>query len=302
MAKGNDKRNADELYNDIANLPCFSQNIKISKIKQGYSHQCYKVTGQGKDYFVKFLDGHNGSEQSSTRVAGVVAAHNFCLAASQMGLTPELYYQDAQWLVSEYVQEQTLVDFELPLLDKAKICLEVMSKCHQISIDLPKLKPATIIDELLCVDVFSVAQLDFIQSINDKLKDVLQPLNNICCHGDINFANVFPLQTPKIVDFECVSLADAEYDLAMMIGVNEIGLNYLPQLVSYYKKVSSSSIKLNTELVMLYLVFCYLINGLWYFKQYKSTKDECLLNLALNQFNCFDQLEFIKTSLFEKMR
>ena len=58
------KKNVDEITNDIADLPCFSQRIKISEIKKGYSHQCYKVTEQGTDYFVKFLGGQNVGEQS----------------------------------------------------------------------------------------------------------------------------------------------------------------------------------------------------------------------------------------------
>ncbi|NQY63298.1 MAG: phosphotransferase [Alteromonadaceae bacterium] len=314
------KKNVDEITNDITDLPCFSQRIKISEIKQGYSHQCYKVTEQGIDYFVKFLGGQNVGEpsipkqntpkQNTIKHVDVCTEQHFCLVASAMGITPALYYQSEQWLVSEYIQEKTLADLELPLLEKAKICIEVMSQFHQISIDLPELKPETIIDELLGPDafseviseVFSVAQREFIQTIKDKLNEVLHPLNNICCHGDINFANVFPLKTPKLVDFECVCLADVEYDLAMMVAVNEIPLNYLPQLVSYYQKISPANIKIDTGSVMRYLVFCYLINGLWYFKQYKSTKEECLLDLALNQFNCFDQLKFVKASLFEKMR
>ena len=92
----------------------------------------------------------------------------------------------------------------------------------------------------------------------------------------------------------------------MMIAVNE--LSYAPtniivkQCINSYQLKHKDKVKLSSTLVMNYLVYCHLINGLWYKEQSSVTSNTLFRNKANQQFLYFDKLSFNGESLLKEMR
>lgn len=281
-------------------LPCFINIERISVIEQGYSHQSFKVIDQNKDYFVKRLSNFQNDEQNNLEVE----------ISLRLTITPTLIFASGHWQVYQYINGQSLLLTTLSLKNKINICLDAMVICHQElsplsnKLKLATLNPKKVISELSIS--LSVQQQLLISRIADKLCTHLLISPVTFCHGDINFSNIIIDDRAWLVDFECRCLADAEFDIAMMIAINE--LDYAPsniiveQCISRYHLKGNNKLELSKNLIMRYLGFCYLINGLWYKEQSGNMSSNLFKSKANKQFEYFDQLSSGCESLLKQMR
>ena len=201
----------------------------------------------------------------------------------------------------------------------AQTCMPIMA--------LPKLDISATIRQLFQHLEFSDSQMQVLGQLLSALEQNLantllevQDIKQVFCHGDANFSNVILPEdittkpekiAHQLIDFECACIAPAEYDLAMLIAVNELDISKVASIYARYQqelkyvnlqliqqdaqqeKLSRivdnpmSIIKLrdsNTHLLVTrYYDLCLLINGLWYFLQFQRRKVVKYKTLALKQ-------------------
>ncbi|WP_440876663.1 phosphotransferase [Thalassotalea sp. PLHSN55] len=234
--------------------------ICIEPIAQGTSHQCFKVTlidnlnaSNTKQYFAKYLVGHYSAsiEIEATMLA---AKHKF-------GAT--LVYTDQTWLISEFIDGQTLAQVTMPTDEKMDIAMQLMAKLHQLSdASLAKLEALNVIG--IISSLISTHSASFIEQFslekmallnrwlavqNSQLASLTNRLNLVLCHGDVNFSNIIKTKTKTnanklashqssspcvLVDFECASIAPVEFDIAMFVAINHSELTLLDLTVDQY--------------------------------------------------------------------
>ena len=290
------------IIDELNCLPCFNTIICIEKIEQGYSHECFKVQDVKGTFFAKRLSSYRHNETITDDFD----------ASSFLKNTPQLIYNSHQWQVYEYIEGQSLLTANISIEEKVKYSIELMVQCHQqlhpdlMPASLKTLKPQNIIKPLL--SHLPSKQQYLVQKIIEQLNQELNIGSSTVCHGDINFSNILLTDKPWIIDFECACLADAEFDIAMMIAVNELTIasnshdKIIDNCLKIYQEKHTESVYLSQDLVTRYLVVCFIINGLWYFKEGGRKQDSQLIEKAYQQFVGFDQLHFISDSLTSEMR
>tara|TARA_R110000737_G_scaffold14785_2_gene30928 strand:+ start:4204 stop:5352 length:1149 start_codon:yes stop_codon:yes gene_type:complete len=192
-----------------------------------------------------------------------------------------------------------------------------------IPMTLPTLNISATIRQL-CQDIeLSAAQAKVLKtlfhSLEQNLANAQQAVQNtkqVLCHGDANFSNVMSVENIamkadksdyQLIDFECACIAPVEYDLAMLMAVNNFDIRKMALICACYQQVfyrlgkqahqhekphgivdnlMTNSHKDNA--ISLPLVTCYydlslLINGLWYFLQFQRRKVVKYKTLALKQ-------------------
>ncbi|GLX78778.1 hypothetical protein tinsulaeT_21180 [Thalassotalea insulae] len=283
----------------ILQLPCFDGAVsKIKKIPQGLSHHCYLVECQSNSiqyvrrYFVKYLADHQ------------VSASNESLSlqlAADAAISPKIIYLDQQWLVTAYIDGKTLASLKLPLEEKIKQALQLMSHCHQLTADaaISNLSIRTIIERQIAQLQFNNEQQLQLSQLADELVSFTEAETKVLCHGDINFSNIIvDSKQAWLLDFECAFVGAREFDLAMLVAVNNLPKASVEFVITEYCQRANTSIK-ESE-VNTYLACCYLINGLWYLNHACSAdNNQEYLLLAHQQLLQFDQLAITPISLFE---
>jgi len=280
----------NEIIQQLKLLPCFKQISDIQNIKEGASHCCFKVLTKDGSYFAKYFEG--------TRTTREIE-HSVTLLAAKEMFSPVVLYHSNQWLITEYINSSNVID-ELKITDKVLLAVELISKCHQLTIKLPTLALNTILNNVISDLSLSSKNLFLMSSIITKLPIIKNSQPLVVCHGDVNFSNVIFAKNSFLVDFECASLAEPEYDLAMMIAINLLSESHQAVLCSHYEKINSTI--LSHSKLTSYLSYCYLINGLWYLLKSRD-KGQCeLLNLSLKQFTAFDDLMDLNARYVVEMR
>lgn len=239
----------------LSALPCFTQVDSISIIASGLSQHCFKVTADNKVYFAKTL-----SDNTEVLVAE-------CAGKSDLG--PSVIYHDQHWLISNFIDTDNLALSTLGADEKIKHAINLMVQCHQLNVMPAELSTADIIESLLKNPHYSTRQKAALFQLAELILEPLTiSLNNVCCHGDLNFSNVLMNQAQNtwLVDYECACIAPIEYDLAMFIAVNSLDNNDRTRTIEQYE--TQSSVCIDLELLNHYLLFCYFINTLWYFNAY----------------------------------
>jgi thiamine kinase-like enzyme len=289
--------NYDQLATKIKSLTCFDDiNIEnIAVIPQGLSHISFKVTTTGfnDDYFVKYFDANDESFNKELLLAKAFANNviekgtieQSTLAISQTNkqdhsqcFTPRLIASEDDYIVYQFIAGQSLLQSSYSENDKASICIQLMTKLHQCRADLPVLNMQVVIANLMTplrkTSVFNEQQHDVINTFYQQFIQGFSVKGHYLCHGDLNFSNVIcssPVNVTTInyhlIDFECAFLADREFDLAMLIAINDLPLDSVSVLIKKYHQHSQGKVSLSRYLVTCYLVFSYLINGLWYLGQ-----------------------------------
>ena len=287
-------------------LPCFEKIDEIYPISEGFSHQCFRVVTQKKDYFVKYCVDNFTLANPEIGLT--------CLAAKAM-LTPPVFYANKHWLVTDFVEGQTLNFSDIPFNEKITHCVKLMTEFHQLpiyskqslSVKLSTLNIASAIDELVGLIhlLLSTEQHNLITQIKGKLCQKLVVNPRVICHGDINFSNVLLGDRAWLIDFECGCLADIEFDIAMMIAVNssrQKGQVFcVDEIAQHYQKITKTQHKLSLDLIKHYMSFSFFINGLWYLWQALTNNGDYFYYLAEYQFNYFDQQGFFPDNVAEKM-
>ena len=287
---------------EIKALPCFiHRDCKIGRLTGGESHQCFKVTVNKnttkQNFFVKSFNGHQQTAQAE------IASH---LLVAEIGVAPAIIYHSASWLVTDFITGDSLSDFYKKQTvsvanNKVTVAMYLMVKTHQLT--PPENHPVLAIEELLNHQAsnskLSQSQHVALQKIISEITPPQAKHNHlVLCHGDVNYENIRvsvlftnenPLKHAWLVDFECSCLAEAEYDLAMFIAINEFSVNDIDALIQDYQQFTNATI--DKEKVCEYLACCYLINGLWYFEAgYQHKQAQKLMAKAHQQFVLFDQL------------
>jgi thiamine kinase-like enzyme len=301
-----------EIYEEIKALSCFvNHNCRIEPLTGGESHACFKVTFSQNSLeevscFVKSLAGHQ-----ETAIAEIASN----LLAAEAGLAPAIIYHSPLWLVCEFIIGDSLANFingnlAHVSINKIMVAMNLMVKTHQ-------LKPSEnhqILDiERLLVRQKNQQHVTSLQhvALNITISKIVplqaEHIDLVLCHGDINYENIrlsdsfkenYSLEKTWLVDYECSYLAEAEYDIAMFIAVNELCVEDIDTVINSYNQYSTVEVKVSINIdkakVRTYLACCYLINGLWYFEAAAEGKqDQTLLAKARQQFNLFDQLELL---------
>lgn len=314
------------LIESIVNHPFFSSfdNTNITQLDKGLSHLCFKVVTTSASYFVKV------SESKALSVKDELA---LLTAVSEANLSPSVFYCDKQWLITEFIEGETLFELDIPLKDKIDRAVILMADFHWLSYG--QLKPlanqvkqsnasnvplniSEIIESMINEGDFTKQQRQLFASLYASVKQDM-PLNTsvdgqLFCHGDINFNNILCDKVNNksyLIDFDCTCLAEPAFDLAMMIAVNELPVEQSKQsittLITQYqdaihqKKISSVGLSSETqisrvvnivptdEVVTRYLMFCYLINGLWYLSNNVKTGNSTYRRLAKSQFTLLNK-------------
>lgn len=281
----------------LKNLGLNDQEVNtISKTTEGLSQQCFivELAHHSKPlatalnlpavFVVKMFNYEQGYHNEITALK----------ALSNEKLAPNLLhaerFNNSYYILMEYVSGKSLASSDYSEEDKLSRCLNLMAQFHQaFSYTLaeeklfPLLKPLDF--TTLLQALFSAAKLDTTQkekllTISDKLIFQLNNLNLlddnlVICHGDFNYSNVLISDMKNcIIDFECLSLMPREYDIAMMLAVNE--LFYVPheQVITdylrFHERSKSSVTRLDASLLNLFYQLALLINGLWYLSEYKK--------------------------------
>ena len=301
------------LIQQLSQLACFSHIKQICQVNSGLSSISFNVQTEQGFYVAKFLgklnEDLNGGSNNNSNAAKEIYCHEFF---AQHQIAPQVIYSDQHWLVSDFISGGELNDSTLCLNDRLKVAVDLMQKLHHLKLELPVLNIANVISQLLTQGTYQASQINLINQIAKYLSLTINVKGDVVCHGDINFSNIlvvntFPIQH-YLIDFECTCLADIEYDIAMLLAINNLDKIYYQAVVHLYETAynnyynNQKSITIDMKLVMRYLAFSYVINGLWFYSKYKKNNNTTMHQLALKQFSLFDQLDIFTVSLGEKMR
>jgi thiamine kinase-like enzyme len=279
----------------LSTLVCFNNIDTIVPITAGLSSQCFQVFADNKYFFAKKI---------TTTDEPIVSIY-----AASKGISPTIIYHDEHWLITDFINGNNLSLEEHTLDEKIMVATKLMAQCHQFKVGIDKLVPKSVVSSLMGEQTFSAHQfstqekktlLHYSESVIASLNITKNKMNNasknlVCCHGDINFSNIIVSleQTAYLVDYECVCLAPAEYDLAMLIAINNINEDKLLLIIELYQKYTESEI--DQTLLKNYLQFCYFINGLWYARAYDNSDLAKFVHLAKQQWQ---HLPFKQNSFF----
>lgn len=282
------------LKTKLAKLQCFDVVYNIDQIIKGYSHCCFKVTTEAGDYFAKYIGEHLLTANTETKLT---------ICASDHKISPKLHYHCSDWLITHFIDAPLLCDSHLCINDKISIALTLMTKCHQLNVNLPVLNLNEVVKKLVDPSVFTVSQCNVIKKVISCLPIISPKMPTTACHGDINFSNIIIADDFWLIDFECGCLADREFDFAMMIAINELDTKNIFFAANKYRQlIDNKEYILDEKLVTCYLLFAHLINGLWYFSLSIKTNEGILTELAFKQFKAFDLISNLKTKLLPQMR
>ncbi|MFT5814204.1 MAG: thiamine kinase-like enzyme [Psychroserpens sp.] len=314
----------EQLLHRLRYLPCFAKHTvnNISVIEAGLSQASFHVECEGKSYFAKYLVDNSIEPQ----VSQLAAAHGF---------SPKVFYAEQPWLITEFIAGQGLEKSKQLEDEKLLITMSLLIQCHAISIcdedikgqtvslAIPTLDIPTIISQLLQQLQLSKAQVQALKSLiylfQQNLIKAHSNVDNtklVLCHGDANFSNVITTNIShltgadkgikigyQLVDFECARIAPPEYDLAMLMAVNDIDFSKAAMINTLYQQMNKSLNKtanivdnvnehtnktFETTNNPLFLVTCYydfsfLINALWYFERYQRQQLVKYKILAIKQ-------------------
>jgi thiamine kinase-like enzyme len=237
-----------DVIDNIRQHPYFSSSvmINIAKLPNGLSHLCFKVMTTEKNYFVKY------SERKTLSIHDELA---LLTAVSDVKLSPPVLYCDEQWLITDFIESDTLFDTDTPLNSKVHQALTLLTHFHLLSFthlhtlskaveqhnsSILRLNIRKVIEGIVIDPFFTEHQRQLIATISDELIgnlsiDGLDPVH-VFCHGDINFHNILCDKKNNrrfLIDFDCLCFAEVAFDLAMMIAVNELDIDEPQQSISF---------------------------------------------------------------------
>lgn len=276
--------------------PLFDDIIHIEPITSGLSQYCFDVIvskdNQQQHVIAKLYRQHSAKTTIECDILKQLKDTDF---------TPTLVATTENILLLEKLAGQTLTNNVFSLNEKITHSLNMMVKCHSINLSEQQLSPLNF-DEIFkylfeATELTSAKKTSYQQLINDSLIVLNQIessdiyLNNtVFCHGDLNFSNVLVNNNKAyLIDFESACLMPPEYDIAMMMAVNELPFCELANIIAKYQSLKISkqpeSFKINTGMVTRYYCLSLLINGLWYLSRITSVTKNDNGNLYLLKAN-----------------
>ena len=248
---------SDKHLAQLRQLPCFTEVAQIDPITTGLSQASYRVRTSDKNYFAKYVAQQYLSDEIA--ISQITAKEN---------LSPRVIYHDKHWLISDFINGTDLREAALTLEGKLSCAVKLMTDFHQLSLPCEPLDVTAIYNGLINAhsNSFNSEQLATFQQLLALIKSHTGVnIELVSCHGDLNFNNILVEQSKRswLIDFECSCKAPAEFDIAMLIAVNELTLEHINELINQYLARMPQS-KLNAQVINYFLLFSYLINGIWY--------------------------------------
>ncbi len=335
----------------LSQLTCFEQltvdNIHV--IYAGLSQPCFQVDDKNSRYFAKYINDNHVEAQASQ-------------LAAIYGIYPKIFYTDHHWLITEFKVGEGLDKGKRSEEENLTITLRLLAQCHHVTIAsagypkeipldtartqqeqaqalrLPALDVVGTVKQLLQTIEISDSQAHVLQQLCELLRQNLMnateqvaDLQQVFCHGDANFSNVFALENTMVaddakgyllIDFECACIAPREYDVAMLMAVNGISLSnieimhrlYLQAFIEINPQKNSLEVVDNTPeiihynaelslvLVMRYYDLSLLINGLWYMSQYQCRQKLKYKTMAYKQLMLLEKRYPELHTLLSQMR
>ncbi|MBB6542298.1 phosphotransferase [Thalassotalea piscium] len=261
----------------------------VIPIATGYSQDTFAVYCDKNDvYFAKYFDSEN------THFAAI--EKEVLHLTTDNPSTLKLLYHDVHWLVTPYLKGGNLANKVMAIDKKVTLTIEAMLSFQTTLIDSKLISPlnfSSILSFFTHRINLSASQKVLLKSILiDEL--LIDNASYVLCHGDLNFTNVLITETqrvnPTLIDFECCCYAEIEYDLGMMIAINNLvkSTDLQVTLTNIEAYLTTKLISINKQRVTRYLLKSLLINGLWYLDKYNVTMDKQWLYLAFEQFNQAD--------------
>lgn len=285
----------------IKNLPCFDDSVVIERIEAGQSSECFKVIASFEDspvktYFVKY-------DVNADFFDNELKASN---EAAQLGISPTVIYSGKHWLVNEFIEGSTLDNCSSSINEKIDSALDLIKKCDLLTIQVPIFNINNIITHIMISRCFSNEQRNHVQKILHKLP-IVENIKLVTCHGDVNFSNVITdNHSVWLIDFECACLAEKEFEIAMFFAINLLNTQQQNYALSAYRKLQPK-VGIVAAKVSVYLMYSYLINGLWYMEKAQEikispSKRSDFYIVALEQLSLFDSMYPSDVSLSAIMR
>ena len=280
----------------LQTLSFFKQHliVAVEEITSGLSQRSFKVSCDNHQcFYAKYF---NDDNSEYAQIEKEVLQNS-----TSTEITMPLLYSDQQWIITPFIQANDLSEIELPITNKLYIALDLMLTFQQIKIQSVNIKPISFIAH----GDFYVRSLALNEQQQHILRSLLsddesiKPESVVLCHGDLNFTNMLydlrlndNLSQPNanIIDFECCCYAEVEYEIAMLIAVNNL-FNYAPieTIITDIKDyLHNKNMIISANKVMRYLFKSLLLNALWYLCRFHKTNDTKWEFLAQQQFQQAD--------------
>lgn len=344
------------LIKDLCLLPCFANRSinSVAVIDSGLSQSCFRVQVDEHQYFAKHITSGTTEILANKLAADSDVAPKLIYAEGDWLISEFLsgellentqLSEDEQLTVilsllskchrlpfsSSNLNSQiensksanTLVNHSASVLPRLEIEQTISQLFQELSNQQPDvLNQKTPLTEINCLMTTAESVLQELAQIREEVGQS----NEVFCHGDANFSNVIKLENSttddadfryQLIDFECACVAPIEYELGMMMAVNEIENSNIEWVITQYTAEqnrqqysrSSSDIypdnqqenhtgivdnleqmmtlprNITTGQVTRYYSLSLIINGLWYFSKYQQYQDEKYRELANKQFS-----------------
>ncbi|WP_085297431.1 phosphotransferase [Cognaticolwellia mytili] len=343
------------LIKNLCLLPCFaSRSINsVAVIDSGLSQSCFRVQVDEHQYFAKHITS-GATEILANKLAAdsgvapklIYAEDDWLISEFLSGelLENTQLSEDEQltvilslltkchWLpfssnnftsqITNTKSANTLANHSASVLPR----LEIEQTISQLFQELSNQQPDVLNQQMSLTEINCLMATT--ESVLKELTQIRQEVgqsNEVFCHGDVNFSNVIKLENSttnnadfryQLIDFECACIAPIEYELGMMMAVNEIEVSKTKWVITQYtaeqnrqqysrsssdicpdnQQANHSEIVDNLEQMMTFpreiiakMVTCYyilslIINGLWYLFKFHKCQGEKYKELANKQF------------------
>ncbi|TPH13337.1 phosphotransferase [Litorilituus lipolyticus] len=247
----------DKYLAQLQQLPCFTVVEQIDPITTGLSQPSYRVFADHKHYFAKYVAQPYLSDEFA--ISQITAKEN---------LSPRIIYRDKHWLISEFIRSKDIYQTTQPLVDSISNAVTLMTRFHQLSVPCEPLDVTAIYNGLIKSkqNHYSSQHLALFQQLIATIKiNTDATSKQVNCHGDLNFNNILMDEAGRnwLIDFECSCKAPAEFDIAMLVAVNELPHSHITAITKQYLAEKPQN-TLSLKVINYFLLFSYLINSLWY--------------------------------------
>lgn len=341
----------------LCQLPCFKKLkvTDINEINTGLSQPCFRVEYKNNFYFAKYVS-PNSTEALASQIAAnhnisphlVYVGNNWLITEFIVGEGLDTVIQSE---VAKIATMLTLLSrchrIDYALQYNALEPLDNLQTTNQLNLEsvdqkttkiqMPTLDISNTISELFenitCNDVLLNNLMSLSKVLQQNLTNVnitLGSIEQVLCHGDANFSNAMQLKYPqlnsvavhKLIDFECACIAPVDFDLAMLMAVNEIERAKIALINDQYISINQAHLAANNiadivdnslvnkqymAIPSILLVTCYydlsiLINCLWYLSKYKDTSQVNYKILAKKQIMLLPMCHPQVNNILDEMR
>lgn len=259
----------------LCSLPCFTKQdiTKVTVINSGLSQSCFRVQVDRNEYFAKHITSGN-TEIFANQLATQFGISPTVIYEEEEWLITEFIHGELLQHdnISEDEQLTVLLSLlikchRLPILATAENNEQGKTEPLNAALTIPNLAIEQTISQLFQrlsqeqqradKTYLSLAQVNSLKEITKSALEEVRKIrkkagqsNDVFCHGDANFSNVIKQENSnntsvephyQLIDFECACIAPIEYELAMLMAVNEFQSNKTEQITTLYSELSSLS-------------------------------------------------------------